>query len=226
MGRYRGGTAEKGGFFMFSTLSELPAVNIYVFTAIVVVVSYGAYRVGRAAYTQVGSNSWLRYMRWVVSALLSVLVLSAITLGRLVPGDQVGVSKERVYTSGWHVYPKESFVIVPRAGMFIIPYPDDRRFLEVSYLITSSDRLRGFSDEIKAFKTPIAEGFVLFGSSKRDAWRASGDPFAAWLMWKTTKFLPSENAVSGQLEVYLAALASYGVTTDVKLYIQQWRSKS
>ena len=119
-------------------------------------------------------------------------------MGRWVPPERVGVGKERVYLPGWHVYPKEAFAILPRAGMFYIPYPDDQRFLEVSYLITDSERLRHFSEEIAQFKTPVAEGIVLFNSSKRDAWRVAGDPFAAWLLWKTSKYLPDHSLNKGQ----------------------------
>ena len=131
----------------------------------------------------------------------------------------------KVYASGWHVYPAEPFVIVPRAGMFNIPYPDDRRFLEVSYLITDSDRLRYFCEEIKAFKTPVGQGLIYFGASRRDAWKVENDPFAAWISWKTRKYLPSELATSAELEGYLSYLAGYGISTDVRLLVQQWHGK-
>ena len=210
---------------MFSTLSNLPVVNTYVFTAIAIAVAYVAFSAGRSAYRNVGRNVWLRYIRWAACALLTALLVGALTVGRWVPADHVGVSKSRVYVPGWHVYPRESFVTLSRAGMFYIPYPDDRRFLEVSYLITDSDRLRLFSEEIAAFKNPIAEGFVLFGASKRDAWKVSGDPFAAWLIWRTSKYLPGEQSSNSDLDGYLATLASYGVSSDARLLVQQWRSR-
>jgi hypothetical protein len=146
-------------------------------------------------------------------------------MGRWVPSERVGVGTQRVYSPGWHIYPGESLVILPRAGMFNIPYPDDRRFLEVSYLITDSARLRYFCEEIKSFKTPIAEEVVFFGTSKRDAWKVAKDPFAAWLLWKTSKYLPHDQATSAEIEVYLSYLASYGVSTDARLLVQQWRGK-
>ena len=133
---------------MFSTLSNLPAVNTYVSAAIAIAVAYTAFSAGRSAYRNVGRNVWLRYIRWAACALLTALLVSALTAGRWVPADHVGVSKNRVYPPGWHVYPREPFVTLTRAGMFCIPYPDDRRFLEVTYLITDSDRLRLFSEEI------------------------------------------------------------------------------
>jgi hypothetical protein len=210
---------------MFSTLSNLPAVNTYVSAAIAIAVAYTAFSAGRSAYRNVGRNVWLRYIRWAACALLTALLVSALTAGRWVPADHVGVSKNRVYPPGWHVYPREPFVTLTRAGMFYIPYPDDRRFLEVTYLITDSDRLRLFSEEIAAFKSPVAEGFVLFGASKRDAWKVSGDPFAAWLTWRTSKYLPTEHSSNTDLEGYLATLASYGVSSDVRLLVQQWRSR-
>jgi hypothetical protein len=95
----------------------------------------------------------------------------------------------------------------------------------VTYLITDSDRLRLFSEEIAAFKNPVAEGFILFGVSKRDAWNVSGDPFAAWLTWRTSKYLPTEQSSNTDLVGYLATLASYGVSSDARLLVQQWRSR-
>jgi hypothetical protein len=210
---------------MFSTLSNLPAVNTYVFVAIAIAVAYIAFSAGRSAYRNVGCNVWLRYIRWAACALFTALLVSALTVGRWVPTDHVGVSKSRVYSPGWHVYPRESFATLSRAGMFYIPYPDDRRFLEVSYLITDSERLRMFSEEIAAFKNPIANGVVLFGASKRDAWKVSGDPFAAWLTWRTSKYLPSEQSSNADLEGYLAILPSFGVSSDARLLVQQWRSR-
>jgi len=205
-------------------LSNFPAVNVYVFAAIVCALAYIAFTAGRTAYQNTGRNVWLRSARWLGCVFFSVLVLSALTVGRWVPAESVGVGKERVYLPGWHVYPRESFATLPRAGMFFIPYPDDQRFLEVSYLITDSERLRFFSEEIAQFKTPVAEGIILFNSSKRDAWRVAGDPFAAWLLWKTSKYLP-EHSMNGQVEEYLSTLASFGVSTDARLLVQQWRSR-
>ena len=154
---------------MFSTLSSIPAVNTYVFAAIVAAATYIAFVAGRAAYHNVGRSLWKRSLRWAISGMVSVIVLAALTMGRWVPGDQIGVGTEKVYSPGWHVYPREAFVTLPRAGMFTIPYPDDRRFLEVSYLITDSERLRYFCEEIRTFTTPVAEGIVVFGTSTRDA---------------------------------------------------------
>jgi len=210
---------------MFSTLSNLPAVNTFVFAAITIAATYVAFSAGRAAYRNVGRNVWLRYVRWVVCALLTTLVVTALTVGRWVPPDHVGVSKNRMYYPGWHIYPGETFVTLSRAGMFNIPYPDYKRFLEVQYLITDSERLKLFSEEITAFKTPVAEGVLFFGTSKRDAWKVSGDPFAAWLMWRTSKYLPTEQSANGDIEGYLATLASFGVSTDARLLVQQWRSR-
>jgi hypothetical protein len=210
---------------MFLSLSNLPAVNGYLFIVIMVCVSYIAVVAGRSAYMNLGRSLWLRLFRGGACALLIVLIASTLTVGRWIPADQVGVGKERVYSSGWHVYPRERLVVLPRAGMFHIPYPDEERFLEVSYLITDSERLKFFSEEIEAFKTPIAEGFLLFGSSKRDAWKSSGDPFAAWLLWKTTKYLPSTDQAPGRIEEFLATLGSFGVSTDARLFAQQWRSR-
>lgn len=210
---------------MFSSLSNLPAVNIYVFTAVMVCVCYVALTAGRTAYLNKGHSLWLRLLRGGACALLTVGILAVFAVGRWVPADHVGIGKERVYSPGWHIHPRESLVTLPRAGMFHIPYPDEERFLEVSYLITDSERLKFFSEEISTFKNPIAEGFLLFGSSKRDAWKVDGDPFAAWLLWKTTKYLPSQQAAGTQLEEFLATLGSFGVSTDAKLFVQQWRSR-
>lgn len=210
---------------MFSTLFNLPPVNTYVFAVAVAAVSYVAFVAGKTAYRNVDRSLWKRTVRWATFAFLSALITSALTLGRWVPDDQIGVGKQKVYSPGWHVYPEESFVIVPRAGMFNIPYPDDQRFLETSYLITDSERLRNFCDEIKAFKSPVAEGVVYFDASKRDAWKVAKDPFAAWLLWKTTKYLPAQQATNGEIEGYLLYLASYGVSTDARLLVQQWRRK-
>ena len=93
------------------------------------------------------------------------------------------------------------------------------------YFITDSDRLRLFSEEIAAFKNPAAEDLVLFGASNRDAWKVSGDPFAAWLTWRTSKYLPTEQSSNTDLEGYLAPLASYGVSSAARLIVQQWRSR-
>lgn len=210
---------------MFLSLSNLPAVNGFVFIAIMVCLSYVAIVAGRSAYMNFGRSLWLRLLRGGACALLTVLVLTTLTVGRWIPAEHVGVGKVRVYTPGWHVYPGEGFVVLPRAGMFHIPYPDDERFLEVSYLITDSERLKFFSEEIAAFKTPLADGYLLFGSSKRDAWKTSGDPFAAWLLWKTTKYLPPTDQAPGRIEEFLATLGSFGVSTDARLFAQQWRSR-
>ena len=210
---------------MFSALSSIPAVNTYVFAAVVVVASYVAFVAGRAASRNVDRSLWKRSLRWVSCGLLSALVVSALTFGRWVPDGQIGVGTKKVYNSGWHVYPEESFVTLPRAGMFNIPYPDDRRFLEVSYLITDSERLRYFCEEIKTFRTPVGEGIVLFGTTRRDAWKVAKDPFAAWLLWKTSKYLPSELASSVEIETFLSYLAMYGVSVDARLLVQQWRGK-
>jgi hypothetical protein len=210
---------------MFSALSSIPAVNTYVFAAVMVVASYVAFVAGRAAYQNVGRSVWKRSLRWVSSALLSALVVGALTFGRWVPDGQIGVGTKKVYDSGWHVYPEESFVTLPRAGMFNIPYPDDRRFLEISYLITDSERLKFFCEEIRVFKTPVAEGVVLFGTSKRDAWKLAKDPFAAWLLWKTSKYLPNEYASSAEIETFISYLAMYGISVDARLLVQQWRGK-
>lgn len=210
---------------MFSSLSSLPALNTYVFTALVLCASYVAFVAGRKAYLNRERSVWLRLLRGGASAVLVALTVSVLTAGRWVPNEHVGIGKARVYSPGWHVYPREQIVALPRAGMFHIPYPDDERFLEVSYLITDSERLRFFSEEISSFKNPVAEGYLLFGSSKRDAWKVSNDPFAAWLLWKTTKYLPSQQAAGPQLEEFLATLASFGVSTDARLLVQQWRSR-
>lgn len=210
---------------MFSTLSNLPVVNIWVFAGVATVVTYVAFAAGKTAYRNHDRSVWKRSIRWVICALLSALIASALTLGRWVPDDQIGVGKQKVYSPGWHIYPGESFVLLPRAGMFNIPYPDDQRFLEISYLITDSERLKLFCEEIAAFKSPVAEGVVYFGASKRDAWKVAKDPFAAWLLWKTTKYLPTQQATTAEIEGYLSYLASYGVSTDARLLIQQWRGK-
>ena len=210
---------------MFSTLSSIPAVNIYVFAAVVAAAIYIAFVAGRAAYHNVGRSWWKRSLRWATCVLLSAIVLGALTMGRWVPSDQVGVGTEKVYSPGWHVYPREAFINLPRAGMFTIPYPDDRRFLEVSYLITDSERLRYFCEEIRTFTTPVAEGIVLFGTTKRDAWKVAKDPFAAWLLWKTSRYLPNEHASGAEIDIFLSYLATYGVSVDARLLVQQWRGK-
>jgi len=210
---------------MFSTLSSLPPVNMYVFAGVVAAASYVAFVAGRTAYRNLDRSVWKRSLRWLGCSLLSALVVSALTLGRWVPDGQVGVGTAKIYVPGWHVYPAEAFVTLPRAGMFTIPYPDDRRFLEVSYLITDAERLKFFCEEIKTFKTPIAEGFGLFGTTKRDAWKVAKDPVAAWLLWKTSKFLPNELATGAEIDTFLSYLSSYGISTDARLFIQQWRGK-
>jgi len=210
---------------MFSTLSTLPPVNTYVFAGVVAAASYVAFVAGRTAYRNLDRSAWKRSLRWLTSSLLTALVVSALTLGRWVPDGQVGVGTAKIFVPGWHVYPAEAFVTLPRAGMFTIPYPDDRRFLEVSYLITDAERLKFFCEEIKTFRTPIAEGLGLFGTTKRDAWKVAKDPFAAWLLWKTSKYLPNENATGGEIDIFLSYLATYGVSVDARLFIQQWRGK-
>ena len=210
---------------MFFTLSNLPPVNTFVFAGAVVALTFVAFATGRAAYRRVGRSVWTRSLRWILSASLSALIVSAVVVGRWVPPDYVGVGPQKVYAPGWHVYPAEAFITLPRAGMFSIPYPDDRRFLEVSYLITDAERLRFFCDEIRPFNTPVADGVVLFGSSRRDAWKLAKDPFAAWLLWKTSKYLPNEFASAAELEGFLSYLAAYGVSVDARLFAQQWRGK-
>ena len=210
---------------MFSSLSSIPAVNIYMFIALIAGASYIAVVAGRKAYLNRERSLLRRLLRGGACALLSVLIVSVLTIGRWIPTEHVGIGKEGVYSPGWHIYPREKLVVLPRAGMFHIPYPDDERFLEVSYLITDSERLKFFSEEISTFANPIAEGYLLFGSSKRDAWRVAGDPFAAWLMWKTTKFLPSQQATGPQLDEFLMILSSFGISTDARLFAQQWRSR-
>ncbi len=98
---------------MFSTLSSIPAVNTYVFAAIVAAATYIAFVAGRAAYHNVGRSLWKRSLRWAISGMVSVIVLAALTMGRWVPGDQIGVGTEKVYSPGWHVYPQEAFITLP-----------------------------------------------------------------------------------------------------------------
>lgn len=210
---------------MFSALSKLPPVNMYAFAGLLIAIAYIAFTAGRTAYRNTPRNVVLRCVRWAACALLTTALVAGLAVGRWVPASYVGVGTQRVYLPGWHVYPGEQFVTLPRAGMFNIPYPDDCRFLEVSYLITDSERLTRFSEEIATFRSPVAEGVVLFGASKRDAWKFSGDPFAAWLCWKTSKYLPTSELAHGDLDVYLATLASYGISTDCRLLVQQWRSR-
>ena len=210
-------------------LSDLPPVNTYVFIGIVTALTYIAFTAGRTAWRG-RSTRIVQVFRGVLATLLGVILVLGGLVGRLVPAEHVGLGRERIYAPGWHLYPPEDIVSLPVAGVFYIPYPNDRQFLEVSYLITNAENLRIHRDDIRAFKNPTDQEEHLFGASKKDAWKVNGDPFAAWLMWRLREYLPSSSqttsALDSRLDSFLKTLALYGVSTDAKLMIEHWRVRN
>lgn len=209
-------------------LYDLPPLNIYVAGGIAIALVWVAFSAGRSAYLNVGRTTWVRYLRWTACAVVTAVTIAAFTCGRGVLPDHVGLGKEKTYLPGWHICPREEVLSLPTRGMFSIPYPNDRRWVEVSYLIVSPELLRVFFDEIKAFKTG-APGGTPFGTSKKDSWMVGSDPFAAWMLWRTREYLPNTPTSSGQVDSlgsFLKTLASYGVSNDARLLVEQWRSSN
>ena len=209
-------------------LFDLPPLNIYVAGGIAVALAWIAFSAGRSAYHNVGRTRWVRYLRWATCAFVTSVTIAAFTCGRGVLPDHVGIGKEKTYLPGWHVYPREDVISLPTRGMFSIPYPNDRRWVEVSYLVVSPDQLRVFFDEIKAFRNGPPDR-TPFGTSKKDSWMVGSDAFAAWMLWRTREYLPNTPSNTGQVDSlgsFLKTLSSYGVSTDARLLIEQWRSSN
>ncbi len=210
-------------------LSDLPAVNTYVFLLVSGALAYIAFTAGKSAW-QGRCYGVTRIFRGVVATILGVILALDGLNGHLVSSESVGLGRGRVYGPGWHVYPAEEIVNLPIKGVFYIPYPNDRQFVEVSYLINKPENLRVLYDEIRSFKAPTNKDELLFGTSKRDAWKVNEDPFAAWLMWRFREYLPTSsavsNAVDARLDDFLKTLSLYGVSTDAKLMIEHWRVRN
>lgn len=210
-------------------LSDLPPLNTYVFIGVVSAVAYIAFIASRTAWKG-RSTRTVQVFRGVIATLLGGILVVGGLVGRLVPAEHVGLGRDRIYAPGWHIYPPEDVVSLPVAGVFYIPYPNDRQFLEVSYLITKADNLRTHRDEIKAFKNPTDTEEHLFGASKKDAWKVNEDPFAAWLMWRLREYLPTSSQATSvpdsRMDAFLKTLSLYGVSTEAKLMIEHWRVRN
>jgi hypothetical protein len=171
----------------------------------------------------------MRIFRGVVATLLGIILLLGGLNGRLVPAENVGLGRTRVYAPGWHVYPEE-IVNLPVRGVFYIPYPHDRQFVEVRYLINKPENLRALFDEINTFKNPSSKDQLLFGTSKRDAWKVNEDPFAAWLMWRFREYLPTTTSIAtapdSRLAEFLKTMALYGASSEAKLMVEHWRVRN
>jgi hypothetical protein len=210
-------------------LSDLPPLNTYVFIGVVSAVAYIAFTAIRTAWSGRCTRTTQVFRGVVATLLAGVLVVGGI-VGRLVPAENVGLGRERIYAPGWHVYPPEDIVSLPVAGVFYIPYPNDRQFLEVSYLIGRAENLRVHRDDIRAFKNPTNQEELLFGASKKDAWKVNRDPFAAWLMWRLREYLPTSSQITSspdsRMDAFLKTLSLYGVSTEAKLMIEHWRVRN
>ena len=207
-------------------LYDLPPLNIYVAGGVAIALGWIAISAGRSAYRNVGRARWARYLRWAACALITPVMIAAFTCGRGVLPDHVGLGKEKIYLPGWHICPREDVISLPVRGMFSIPYPNDRRWVEVSYLIVSPEQLRVFFDEIKAFRNGPPTG-TPFGTSKKDSWMVGSDAFAAWMLWRTREYLPNSPTIADQVDLlgnFLKTLSSYGVSNDARLLVEQWRS--
>lgn len=208
-------------------LTELPPVNTYAFIGALCVLSFIAFCAGRSAWCG-DCGRVMQFFRGTVSLALVILVGAALFFGRIVPSENIGIGTQRIYAPGWHIYPPEGFVAVARAGTFFIPYPNDRVFLEVSYLISAPENLRTHVESIESFKNPTQGDEVFFGTSKKDAWKVANDPFAAWLLWRLREYLPTSsspnptNGPDSRTDGFLKTLSLYGVSTRTKLMVEHW----
>jgi len=186
---------------MFSLLGRFDPVHSYVFWVVVAITSALAVLSVRKAK---GIRSVIaRWSLQAVTALLGGFVVVLLVVSHHVREDQVGIGKTVVFRPGVHVWSKESFVRVSRAGAFTIPYPNERLYLLVEYRVANPEQLLPLYEELRSVESGLRRDFFRESVVGEESWRGVEDALSLFLQKRLRTRLPSNPTAPGHLEYSL-----------------------
>lgn len=186
---------------MFSLLGRFDPVHAYVFWGVVAIgaaLAVLSFRKAREARTTIGRVG-LRAAALLLGAVAAFLLI----VSHHVRQDQVGIGRSVVLQPGVHVWAKDPFVRISRAGAFTIPYPNERLYLLVEYRVGSPEQLLPLYEELRSIEAGLRRDYFQESVVGSESWRGVEDALVLFLQKRLRTRLPSNPTAPGHLEYSL-----------------------